>query len=210
MLLGPYNLDWLLLEGETEQDINSSLFTPEELSMIVTRTVQFDQLYLVKWTNLSYTETTWEPYSLIQQYDELVEAFELRNKKLGTERRNKLYKNKEINKKLIEYLGISDKKRKNNEDDDIDNHLKLFKYRVSIFANKIPYELYKKEKGKYPIYKKGQKLKDYQVNGTNWFIKSWHDNRNAILADEMGLGKTVQTIAFLNYLYTQEGVEGPF
>jgi len=199
------------MEGETEKDfIESPIFTPEELNMIISRTIQFDQLYLVKWTNLSYVDATWEPYSLIQQYDELLESFELRNKKIGNELRNKLQKNKEINKKLVEYLGISEKRRKNDEENEIDNHLKLFKYRVSIFSNKTPYELYKKEKGKQPVFKKGQRLKDYQINGTNWLIKAWYDNKNVILADEMGLGKTVQTISYLNHLYTQGGIEGPF
>jgi hypothetical protein len=208
---GPYNLDWLLMEGETEQDfVNSSIFTPEELTMIVNRAVQFDQLYYVKWTNLSYTDASWEPYSLIQQYDELIEAFEMRNKKIGNEARNKLLKNTDINKKLVEYLGISEKRRKNNEEEEIDNHLKLFKYRISLFQNKPHYDLLSKDKGKQPVYKKGQRLKDYQINGTNWFVKAWHDNRNVILADEMGLGKTVQTIAYLNYLYTQENNRGPF
>lgn len=201
----------MLDEGETEQDfINSSQFTPEELNMIVSRAIQFDQLYLVKWMNLSYTEATWEPYSLIQQYDELVEGFELRNRKLGNDSRNKLQKDREINRKLVEYLGISEKKRKGNEEDEIDNHLRLFKYRISLFSNKVPYELYKKEVGKQPMFKKGQRLKEYQINGTNWFIKAWHDNRNVILADEMGLGKTIQTISFMNYLFTQEDNKGPF
>lgn len=209
--LGPYNLSWLLEENESEIDFqNTVLFAPEELMMIINRMVHFDQLYLVKWMNLSYTESTWEPYSLIQQYDELIEAFELRNKHLDNPSRNKLLKEREINRKLVEYLGISEKKRKNNEDDEIDNHLKLFKYRISLFSNKVPYELYKKEKGKQPMYKKGQRLKEYQINGTNWLIKAWHDNRNIILADEMGLGKTIQTIAFMNYLYTQESIKGPF
>jgi len=110
----------------------------------------------------------------------------------------------------VEYLGISEKRRKNIEEDDIDNHLKLFKYRISLFANKVPYELYKKDKGKQPIFKKGQRFKEYQINGTNWLVKAWHDNRNTILADEMGLGKTIQTVGFLNYLFTQENIKGPF
>jgi len=178
--------------------------TPEEINMIVSRAIHFDQLYLVKWRNLSYTEATWEPYSLIQQYDELLESFEIRNKKIDDEKRNKLKKNIEITKKLVEYLGISDKKKnKNNEDDEIDNHLKLFKYRHSIFANKANYDLYSKENGKQPIFKKGQRLKEYQINGTNWLIKSWFDNRNVILADEMGLGKTIQTISYFHFLYTK-------
>lgn len=77
---------------------NSPLFTPEELKLIVNRVIKFDQLYLVKWTNLSYTESTWEPYSLIQSYDELLENFEMNNAKLDNESRNKLMKDRDINK----------------------------------------------------------------------------------------------------------------
>ena len=99
--IGPYNLDWLLDEGETEVDFqNSPFFVPEELNLIVSRSVHFEQLYLVKWKNLSYKDATWEPYSLIQQYDELIEAFERRNKKLDAGSRDTISKNKEINKKL--------------------------------------------------------------------------------------------------------------
>lgn len=41
-------------------------------------------------------------------------------------------------------------------------------------------------------------------------IESWYSKRNVILADEMGLGKTIQSIAFINHLYTFENVRGPF
>lgn len=208
---GPYNLDWLLDEGESERDFqNSTFFTPEELNLIVSRSVQFEQLYLVKWTNLSYKDATWEPYSLIQQYDELIESFENRNKRLDAASRQKLSKDREVHKKIVEHLGISEKKRKNLEEDEIDNHLKLFKYRQSLFANKVPYDVYKKDEGNQPVFKKGQRFKEYQINGANWLIKAWHDNRNVILADEMGLGKTIQTVGFLNFLFTQEKVLGPF
>ena len=53
-------------------------------------------------------------------------------------------------------------------------------------------------------------MKKFQVEGLNWLIKCWAENRNCILADEMGLGKTIQTIAFLHYLNVFEGVFGPF
>lgn len=33
---------------------------------------------------------------------------------------------------------------------------------------------------------------------------------SVILADEMGLGKTIQSISFLNYLFNQHQVYGPF
>ncbi|EGR27208.1 myb domain protein [Ichthyophthirius multifiliis] len=44
----------------------------------------------------------------------------------------------------------------------------------------------------------------------NWLIESWYNKRNVILADEMGLGKTIQSISFINHLYTFENVRGPF
>lgn len=148
-------------------------------------------MYLVKWKNLSFKEATWEPYSLIQQYDELIEAFENRNKKLDADSRSKLIKDTEVNRKIVQHLGISEKRRKNLEEDEIDNHLKLYKYRKSLFSKNPQYELYKFEKGKQPVFKKGQRFKHYQINGCNWMVKAWYEDRNVILADEMGLGKTI-------------------
>ena len=77
----------------------------------MSRSVQYEQLYLVKWKNLSYKDATWEPYSLIQQYDELIEAFERRNKKLDAGSRDTILKDREINRKLLEHLGISERRR---------------------------------------------------------------------------------------------------
>jgi chromodomain-helicase-DNA-binding protein 7 len=93
---------------------------------------------------------------------------------------------------------------------DIDHHLKLAKYRTIMFNNKPRYELYSKDKGKQPVFLKGQRLKGYQIDGTNWLINAWFENRNVVLADEMGLGKTIQTIGFLNYLFTEHNNKGPF
>ena len=48
-----------------------------------------------------------------------------------------------------------------------------------------------------PVYKDGNQLRSYQLEGLNWLIFNWYTRQNCILADEMGLGKTVQSIAFL-------------
>ncbi|GIZ00650.1 chromodomain-helicase-DNA-binding protein 1 [Caerostris extrusa] len=53
-------------------------------------------------------------------------------------------------------------------------------------------------------------LRDYQLEGLNWLANSWCKENSVILADEMGLGKTIQTISFLNYLFNQHSVFGPF
>ncbi|KPM06229.1 chromodomain-helicase-DNA-binding protein 1-like protein [Sarcoptes scabiei] len=58
--------------------------------------------------------------------------------------------------------------------------------------------------------KENLKLRDYQLDGLNWLAQSWCRDNSVILADEMGLGKTIQTISFLNYLYHQHSLYGPF
>uniref|UniRef100_A0A8B9STQ6 DNA helicase n=1 Tax=Anas platyrhynchos TaxID=8839 RepID=A0A8B9STQ6_ANAPL len=66
---------------------------------------------------------------------------------------------------------------------------------------------------KQPSYIGGQEsleLRDYQLNGLNWLAHSWCKGNSCILADEMGLGKTIQTISFLNYLFHEHQLYGPF
>lgn len=61
-----------------------------------------------------------------------------------------------------------------------------------------------------PIFKHKKMLRSYQLESVNWLIESWYHSRNVILADEMGLGKTIQSIAFLNYLFSFQNMKGPF
>lgn len=61
-----------------------------------------------------------------------------------------------------------------------------------------------------PIYKNENQLRAYQLEGLNWLMYCWYKKQNCILADEMGLGKTIQSTAFLNQIFTQEKVIGPF
>jgi len=59
------------------------------------------------------------------------------------------------------------------------------------------------------IYKNGNSLREYQLEGINWLTFCWLNARNCILADEMGLGKTVQSITFLQEI-AHYGVNGPW
>lgn len=61
-----------------------------------------------------------------------------------------------------------------------------------------------------PAWLTGGTLRDYQLEGLNWLIYSWHKETNCILADEMGLGKTIQCISTLGYLFVERGLRGPF
>ncbi|TNM92483.1 hypothetical protein fugu_019495 [Takifugu bimaculatus] len=56
----------------------------------------------------------------------------------------------------------------------------------------------------------GLELRDYQLDGLNWMAHSWCKGNSCILADEMGLGKTIQTICFLNYMFNEHQLYGPF
>ncbi|CAI5729820.1 unnamed protein product [Hyaloperonospora brassicae] len=55
-------------------------------------------------------------------------------------------------------------------------------------------------------------LRAYQLEGLNWLLWNWYNERPSILADEMGLGKTIQTLAFLNLLRDDAKItiRGPF
>ncbi|XP_076103177.1 chromodomain-helicase-DNA-binding protein 1-like isoform X1 [Mytilus galloprovincialis] len=53
-------------------------------------------------------------------------------------------------------------------------------------------------------------LRDYQLEGVNWLMHAWSKYNSSILADEMGLGKTIQTISFLQIMYTYYQLYGPF
>ncbi|ORY07424.1 hypothetical protein LY90DRAFT_207702 [Neocallimastix californiae] len=63
---------------------------------------------------------------------------------------------------------------------------------------------------KSPIYKGGNELRSYQLEALNWLTYCWMNGHSSILADEMGLGKTVQSISFLNRIYNEYNVKGPF
>ena len=47
------------------------------------------------------------------------------------------------------------------------------------------------------------KLRNYQKTGVNWLVKNYQLNLGSCLADDMGLGKTVQTLAYLDFVFTR-------
>jgi len=58
----------------------------------------------------------------------------------------------------------------------------------------------------------GFRLRSYQLEGVNWLLFNWWNQRSCILADEMGLGKTIQSIGFIRLLQDlpKTNVRGPF
>ncbi|MCO5575316.1 hypothetical protein L7F22_029116 [Adiantum nelumboides] len=61
-----------------------------------------------------------------------------------------------------------------------------------------------------PLWLKGGKLRDYQLEGLNFLMNSWKNDTNVILADEMGLGKTVQSVSMVGFLENAQQIPGPF
>ena len=60
-----------------------------------------------------------------------------------------------------------------------------------------------------PVYKSGNTLREYQLEGLNWLTFCWYNGRNCILADEMGLGKTIQSLAVINEM-VKYGIHSPY
>ena len=61
-----------------------------------------------------------------------------------------------------------------------------------------------------PKYKADNSLRPYQLEGLNWLVYCWLNRQSCIIADEMGLGKTVQSVSFLELLYSKFHLRGPF
>jgi len=61
-----------------------------------------------------------------------------------------------------------------------------------------------------PKFRNNGELRDYQMEGFNWLVNCWFNRQGCILADEMGLGKTIQSVSFINELYTGRKILGPF
>lgn len=89
---------------------------------------------------------------------------------------------------------------------DRDANLKVPSKSAAIGRHRPPFKRMQEQ----PDYIKGGELRDYQLLGVNWMAHLWSRDENGILADEMGLGKTVQTISFLNYMFHEQKVYGPF
>ncbi|OHT01668.1 hypothetical protein TRFO_31454 [Tritrichomonas foetus] len=92
------------------------------------------------------------------------------------------------------------------ENDDFSVPMKLNIRKISYARN--PQEIPKYDES--PNFKNNNKLTNYQVEGLNWLLFCFNNNRNAILADEMGLGKTIQGLAMLEMLHRNYHIDGPF
>ncbi|KAL4510059.1 hypothetical protein ABPG72_010252 [Tetrahymena utriculariae] len=203
---GKYNYNWLADEGLNSASVEEelSVYISAEEADALSLSVEIDTLYLVKWKNLSYLESTWEHESIIGNQTK-INDYRMYNRALDKESRQVLSQQLERHKTLLDLEQNPKKKQKIGPQGLIELKNKLFFYDVANY--KQPFQYTQKTQ---PIYKQRKLLRYYQLESLNWMIDAWYSKRNVILADEMGLGKTIQSTAFINHLYTFENVRGPF
>jgi len=143
--------------------------------------------YLVRWTDLMYSESTWEDEDEdIPDLKQFIQDYEDLRYVCGADGRVKKKKKKE---------GETEPKRKYNAPPDKPSTDLNRKYHDNSLCKWMP---------------EGLNLHPYQLEGISWARHSWDKNTDIILADEMGLGKTIQTITFLYSLYKEGHCRGPF
>jgi SNF2 family DNA or RNA helicase len=198
---GEFDLAWL-----GDQRINPfkhELLVPEDELKEETLIKPVDRIYLVKWSGLSYLDATWEKESELDAPDQLNE-FRQFNRSFEKESRQAYLNQVARHRELTEYM--NSKKTPKITQAKL-NEIRSKLYHLDAKQNEQLYQYTAKTQ---PIFKDKKLLRTYQLESVNWLISSWFDNRNVILADEMGLGKTIQTVAFLNFLYSFMNMKGPF
>jgi hypothetical protein len=102
---GQYDLSWLLESGETPESISKCIhITQEEIDYAVKMKSFVDFLYLVKWKSLSYTQSTWEPESLLKLYfDDKINDYRQFNRALDQNQRDKLDSLIKNHKKMLRF-----------------------------------------------------------------------------------------------------------
>ena len=159
-------------------------------------------MYLVKWRDLPYDQSSWEftdNSELECEITELKKAvdyyWELRNTMDSS-----VKKPNSSSKK-----GKGKKPKGESRSDD-------YSERRSSPPPEKPTVDPKKKYEYQPLYidATGMELHPYQLEGCNWLRYSWAHRTDTILADEMGLGKTIQTIVFLYSLFKEGHCRGPF
>jgi hypothetical protein len=157
--------------------------------------------YIVKWKDLPFSEITWEYWKDIKKdaVDE-AEDFWIRQKPpddMTLSKHTRPHPHMQDFRKIQESpeYGISKRPRPVAE---------------SVNGRLVPKE--DEDEDDSDPTNPGFRLRSYQLEGVNWLLFNWWNQRSCILADEMGLGKTIQSVGFIKLLQDlpTTGLRGPF
>lgn len=108
------------------------------------------------------------------------------------EEKPKKMKTRKIRHFLVKWKGLSYEESTWELEDDLDPVKVADFFRYRIIPPKDKWKLKKKPKPadfkkklESPVYKNGNKLREYQLEGINWLTFCWYNNSHCVLADEM-------------------------
>lgn len=186
------SLGWL----NDSEEPDTSFVPPDLLPISITSPPQTK--YLIKWKHLSYSDTTWEKKSDIENFQSALKDFNKFNKALDKTTRKIFTLKNDCHRRLLELYRLS--LRKPNRA----NSALVSDIKRKLFTYKDSKKLFQYQPDRPPSFKEGRRLRPYQLESLNWLVQAWTKRTNVILADEMGLGKTIQAMAFVNHLITFE------
>ena len=192
-------------EEEQDRNLNEQHLTPEELQA-VDLNAEVEKLYLVKWKNLSYMDSTWESEKHINVPGKILD-FSRFNKALDVQARQQMT---DLTANFSRFMGHQEAQQPGKRAKYSLSQGQMRSLMQSLDFPSYDFNTPVVQFPASPKFKEGRELREYQIQGLNWLLRNWHEHRNSILADEMGLGKTIQALSFFNTLMTVYHLRGPF
>ncbi|PTB69735.1 hypothetical protein BBK36DRAFT_1134312 [Trichoderma citrinoviride] len=162
-----------------------------------------DREYLIKWQDMSYRHCSWAPGAWVFGVSSGAMRTSFAKQAIPDEyitpdiifKADDLANISQVKKILVKFhgLGYDDVVWDSPPTPDNARVYSAFHFK-SESANKM--------KERIRLYKSSPfvELMGYQIEGLNWLLQNFHQNRSIVLADEMGLGKTVQVVGLVTSL----------
>lgn len=102
---GKFDLSWILGPGDSIEELeNCPYLCEEEIKLAIQNKRNVDQLYLIKWRGLSYSQSTWEPESVFKAiFEEKIQDYNRYNRSLDQYQRDRLDQLIKNHKKMLRF-----------------------------------------------------------------------------------------------------------